>query len=133
MRRLSNPSQDAHLKNKPPDFLLPSTLPSHIPLHCQKKETPRVCVSSNLCLPNTLDSLRDTDVVCLKLVQTNAYSQGGGVQSPPEQLAQTGVSLLGDVVDDDGLETDVGMDEDGGAEDRVHGGVEGAGSEGRDG
>lgn len=91
---------------------------------CSPPNAPRQVPLPHLCLPHALDSLGDADVIRLELVQANAYDDGGGIQPPPEQPAQTGVSPLGDVVDDDGLEANVGVDEDGRAQDRVHGGVE---------
>lgn len=84
-------------------------------------------------LPYTLNGLSDTDIVRLELVQTQADGEGGGVQAPPEQLAQAGVRAVGNVVDDDLLEAHVGVQQDAAAEDGVHGGVQGAGSEGSDG
>lgn len=87
---------------------------------------------SSLSLPHPLDCLRNTDIIRLELVQTNADRQRCEVEKPHEGLVKTGEAVLGDVVDDDGLETDVGVKEDGAAEDGVHGRVERAGSEGGD-
>lgn len=86
-----------------------------------------------LSLPHSLDRLSDTNIIGLKLVQTNTDSDSSQVQPPPENLAQAGISLLGDVVDDDLLEAHVGVEEHGGAEDGIHGGVEGARGKGDDG
>ena len=63
--------------------------------------------SLSSCRPNSLDSLRQTDVCRLKLVQTNADQDSCGIQAVPKQLAGLRQPLLGDVVDDDGLETHV--------------------------
>lgn len=87
----------------------------------------------SLCLPDSLDSLSDANVIGLKLVQANANSDSRQVQAPPEELSQTWVGSLGNVVNDDGLEADVGVQEDGGAQNGVGGGVERAGGKGRDG
>ena len=46
---------------------------------------------------------------------------------------EAGVRALGNVVDDDGLEANVGVQEQSRAQDGVEGGVERAGSEGSDG
>lgn len=46
---------------------------------------------------------------------------------------EAGVRALGNVVDDDGLEANVGVQEHGRAQDGVEGGVQRAGSEGGDG
>lgn len=86
-----------------------------------------------LCLPDSLDSLSDADVIGLKLVQANANSDGRQVQTPPEELSQAGIGSRGDVVNDDGLEADVGVQQDGRAQDGVGGGVERTGGKGRNG
>jgi hypothetical protein len=86
-----------------------------------------------LCLPKSLDSLSDTDVIGLKLVQANADGDSRQVQTPPEELSQAGVGSLGNVVDDYGLEADVRVQEDGRAQDGVGGGVERTGGKGRNG
>jgi hypothetical protein len=88
---------------------------------------------SALCLPESLKGLRDTNIVGLKLVQAHANSDSRNVQTPPEDFSQAGVALLGDVVNDDGLEADVRVQEDGGAQDGVGGGVERSRGEGRNG
>ena len=92
-----------------------------------------MCPSVPLCRPDPLDSFCDTNVIRLELVQSHANSQGSSVETPPKELPRSGVSLLGDVVDDDGLETHVGVKQDGSAEDSIGGGVQGAGGERRDG
>lgn len=85
------------------------------------------------CLPYPLDGLRDTNVVGLELVQANADRQRRRVQRPPRELAELSVRPVGNVVGDDGLEAQVGVDEDRGTQDGVHGGVDGAGREGSEG
>lgn len=89
--------------------------------------------ASTLCLPEPPDSLGNSNVVGLKLVQSHADSDGRKIQAPPEDLSQARVALLGDVVDDDGLEAEVRVQQEGGAQDGVGGGVERAGGEGRNG
>jgi len=91
------------------------------------------CTCPSLCLPESLDSLSDADVIGLKLVQANTNSDSRKVQTPPEELSQAGVGSRGDVVNDDGLEADVGVQEDGRAQDGVGGGVERTGGKGRNG
>ena len=86
-----------------------------------------------LCRPEPLDSLSHTNVVRLKLVQAHANSNGCEVEPPPEELAQLRPGLLRDVVDDDGLEADVRVEEGYAAEDGVHSRVHGARGEGGDG
>lgn len=94
---------------------------------------PSLCTYPTLCLPESLDSLSDAHVIGLKLVQANADSDGRKVQAPPEVLSHVGVGSLGDVVNEDGLEADVGVQEDGRAQDGVGGGVERTGGKGRNG
>lgn len=86
-----------------------------------------------LCLPDSLDSLSDADVIGLKLVQADANSDSRQVQTPPEELSQARVGSRRDVVNDDGLEADVGVQQDGRAQDGVGGGVERTGGKGRNG
>lgn len=86
-----------------------------------------------LCLPDLLNSLGNTNIVGLKLIQSHADGDGRQVQAPPEDLSQAGVAGLGDVVDDDGLEANMRVQQDGGAQDGVGGGVERAGGEGSNG
>jgi len=51
-------------------------------------------------LPDSLDALGETDIVCLELVEANAGEDGGGVESPHGELAGLGHTLGGEVVDD---------------------------------
>lgn len=51
-------------------------------------------------MPDSLDSLGETDIVCLELVETNAGKDSGGVESPHGELAGLGDTLGGEVVDD---------------------------------
>lgn len=53
-----------------------------------------------LCLPDSLDTLGKTNIICLKLVEANASKDGSGVQSPHGELAGLGDALGGEVVDD---------------------------------
>lgn len=89
--------------------------------------------SVHLRLPKSLDSLGDANIVGLELVQSNADGQGSDVEQPAEEGSQTGVSAIGDVVNDDLLETGVGVEEENAGEDGVGGRVERAGGEGGDG
>lgn len=88
---------------------------------------------SCLCRPDTLDKLGDTNVVRLKLVQAHTNNESRAVQRPPENLVQTGMCSLGDVVDNNLLETHVGVEEESTAEDGIGGGVERASGEGSNG
>lgn len=88
---------------------------------------------SRLSLPDALDGLGKTDIGGLELVKGKADEDGSGVKAPGEELASSGDALLGNVVDNDVAEAGVGVDEDGGGEDGVHGGVERASGEGSDG
>lgn len=55
---------------------------------------------SLLGLPDSLDALGETDIVCLELVEANTGEDGGGVESPHGELAGLGDTLGGEVVDD---------------------------------
>ena len=52
-------------------------------------------------MPDPLDSLCDTDIIGLELVETHANQDRGTLQSPHQELPYTGHTVLGDVVDDD--------------------------------
>lgn len=88
--------------------------------------------SASLCLPDPLDSLRDTNVVGLELVQAHANHHGCDVQAPPKDLARARVPPVGNVVDEYRLETHVGVEEHRAAQDGVRGGVQRAGGKGGD-
>ena len=78
----------------------------------------------HLCGPDSLDSVRHTNIRRLKLVQSQADHNSRRVQAPGKDLARARSPLLRDVVCDDVLETGVRVDKDGGAKDGVHGRVE---------
>lgn len=84
-------------------------------------------------LPHPLDSLRDTDVIGLELVQTHKGEHGEAIEQPEQTVAHAGHAPLGEVVGDAGLEADVRVSDDEGAEDGVSGRVEGGAREGGDG
>lgn len=88
---------------------------------------------SCLSLPQSLDGLGDADIAGLVLVEGKADNDGGGVEAPDGSLAGPGCSVLRNVIDDDVLEAGVRVDEEGGAQDGIHGGVERAGGERSDG
>lgn len=90
-------------------------------------------LQASLCLPNSLDSLSHTNVIRLKFIQAHTNQQGSSIQAPPESLAKLGPSLLGNIINDNLLEAHVGVEEDGTADDGIHGGVDGTGGEGGDG
>lgn len=112
----------------PHSAVVPVTHPSfHPPCHSSPMPFSYLFLS---CSPHPLDRLCHTNIVGLKLVQADANRNRRQVERPPEKLTQAGVFLLGDVVDDDGLEADVRVKEHSGAEDGIHGRVQGAGGEG---
>lgn len=84
-------------------------------------------------MPQLADQLGNTDIVRLKLVQAQADKGSNGVEAPGEALAGLWETLLGDVVGDEDLEAEVGVDEEEAAQDGIGGRVEGAGGEGSDG
>lgn len=86
-----------------------------------------------LSVPDSLDTLGEADVVCLKLVEANTSKNSGGVQPPHEALAGLGDTLAGKIVDNARLEADVRVDENGRDEDGVHDGVEGTRGKGSNG
>jgi hypothetical protein len=80
-------------------------------------------------LPQLPHSLSNTNIVGLKRVQRNAQQDGCCTERPVGSGANLGHSVLGEVVDDARLETDVRVDNEQGAEDRVGDGVKRAGGE----
>lgn len=96
-------------------------------------ESTHAHAAPRLCVPQLADQLSDTDIVRLKLVQAQANEGSDGVEAPGEALAGLGEALLGDVVGDEDLEAEVGVDEEEAAQDGVGGRVEGAGGERSDG
>lgn len=87
----------------------------------------------DLSFPHPLDSLCQTNVVGLKLVQTDANQDSGGVEGPHGELAGLGETAVGDIVDEDVLETGVRVHEDCAAESGIEHGVQRTGSERSDG
>lgn len=87
----------------------------------------------DLSLPHPLDSLCQANVVGLKLVQTDANQDSGGVEGPHGELAGLGETAVGDIVDEDILETGVRVHEDCAAESGIEHGVQRTGSERSDG
>lgn len=51
-------------------------------------------------LPDSLDKLGETNIVCLELVETDTSEDSGGVEGPHGELAGLGDTLGGEVVDD---------------------------------
>lgn len=74
-------------------------------------------------------SLRQTNIIGLKLVQSNPYHYSRCPQTPVEQLSRLWYSLWGKVIDDASLEADVGMNENRAAEDGIGHWVQGSGCE----
>jgi len=57
---------------------------------------------TTLCVPDPTQSLGDTHVVCLKLVQTDSGGQGKGAQEPVAEGVELGHTLRTEVIDDSG-------------------------------
>jgi len=84
---------------------------------------------AHLSSPDTLNSLGQTDIIRLELVQTDAGSDGSDVEEPEAGLVGSREATAGHVVDDDGLHARVAVDEQETAENGVEGGVERAAGE----
>lgn len=92
-------------------------------------QTPAPAPVSNLRSPDSLDGLSETDIVGLEFIKSNTDRHSGSLQQPLESLSRLWYAVFWKVIGDAGLEADVGVDEDGGAEDGIHGWVQGAGDE----
>lgn len=55
---------------------------------------------AGLCGPDSSDGLGETDIICLKLVKTDADEDCGGLENPHESLLDTRHTVAGEVVDD---------------------------------
>lgn len=93
---------------------------------------PETASRIRLRFPELANSLCDTDIIGLKRVQRNAKENGSSTERPHGRVADHGYALLGEVVDDARLETNVRVDDEQGAEDRVGDGVQRASGEGCD-
>ena len=62
-----------------------------LPIICFLHTHTSINPSTNLRLPDSSNSLGDTDVVGLELVQSHADKNGSDVEEPVEGLAETGV------------------------------------------
>lgn len=60
--------------------------------------------------PYPLDCFCQTHIVRLEFVQSNSHSQSSCPKTPPKQGSSLWQSLCWNVVDDDGLEPDMGVD-----------------------
>ena len=74
-------------------------------------------------------SLRQTNIIGLKLIQANSNKNSRCLQCPVEQFSRLRNSLCGEVINDAGLEPNVRMDENSTAENRIGCGVQGSGGE----
>lgn len=54
----------------------------------------------HLCLPHTLDGLRDTNVIRLELIETNGSGEGQQTQEPEAAVVGLWDTADGEVVDD---------------------------------
>lgn len=86
----------------------------------------------SLSLPDPLNSLRNTHIIRLKLVQSNQHQHGDTLKTPHERLPCGRVFVSGDVIDDHGFETKVRVDDDSGTKNCVGNGADGARGEGSD-
>jgi len=77
------------------------------------------------CFPDPFDPFRQSHVVCLEFVKSNTNHQRCQSQSPPENDSCLAIMVHRDVVDDDGLESRMRVDQEkrteGGIQDRVQG------------
>lgn len=103
-----------------------STCIPHKPAH----RLPKLRLKPHLCCPELADSLCDTDIVCLERVQRNTEEDGCATERPHGRVTDHGHALFGEVVDDARLETDVRVDDEQSAEDRVGDRVQRASGEG---
>lgn len=72
---------------------------------CQNKRKPRQPFSNDdsaLCVPDPAQGLGETDVVGLKLVQTDRGGQSEGAQEPVAERAELGHTPRAEVVGDGG-------------------------------
>ena len=106
-----------------------STCIPHKPPH----RPPKLRLKPHLCCPELANSLCDTDIVCLERIQRNTEEDSGATERPHGRVTDHGHALLGEVVDDARLETDVRVDDQKSAKDRVGDGVQRASGEGGDG
>jgi hypothetical protein len=103
-----------------------STCIPHKPPH----RLPKLRLKNHLCCPELANSLCDTDIVCLERVQRNTEQDSCATECPHGCVTDHRHTLLGEVVDDARLETDVRVDDEQGAEDRISDGVQRASGEG---
>lgn len=82
--------------------------------------------------PNPPNTLRQPNIIRLKLIQSNTNHDRGKLQSPIKQLSDIRHPLYGDVIGDEGVETNVGVDQEGAAKQSIRQWVKGTGCEGRD-
>jgi hypothetical protein len=92
----------------------------------------RLRLKPHLCRPELANSLCDTNIVCLKRVQRNTEEDSCATERPHGRVTDHGHALLGEIVDDARLETDVRVDDQKCAKDRVGDGVQRASGEGGD-
>jgi hypothetical protein len=88
---------------------------------------------NHLCGPDSLNGLGYTNVVRLKLVQSNTNNNCCQFQTPVESLSDLWHTPLWNVISHKSVKTDVRVDEDGTAENGIGGRVERASDEGCDG
>lgn len=77
--------------------------------------------------------MREPNIIRLKLVKSNADKHRRKLQAPHEELPDAGHPLVRDIVNDECLEADVGVDEDARDEYRVQEWIVYAGNERREG
>jgi hypothetical protein len=72
-----------------------------------------------LCRPNPLDTLRQANIIRLKLIQSNTNHNRSELQSPINQLPRLWQSLRGNIVGDNRFKANVRMDENRCAENSI--------------
>lgn len=106
-------------------MLWPSTTHSHF----RSKSLPAIPLGR----PDPLRGLDESHIRRLELVDSYTGQDGSRVQQPYADLPQDGVTPCGNVVDDDRLDTQVGVNEESCTEDTVQERVEGARGKGHKG
>lgn len=75
-------------------------------------------------MPNLRNCFRDAHIVCLERVQRNSNGDSCGPQQPCEEDSDSWNTPRRKVINNTGLESNVGVDEQKGAQGRVHGGIQ---------
>lgn len=87
---------------------------------CVGQTHPAFSIKRLSCVPESRDGFRQPHVRSLELIQAKGDQGRRGVQPPHESLPGLGQPFRRDVVDDHHLESEVGVDQDHGAQDGIH-------------